>query len=107
MIFPKRMRNRHLLLLDAASLVAAPLIAFAVRFEDFSWLATNLRMVLPYVFLAAPVRLCAFYSLGMYRRLWRQASVGELRQILVAGAVAAIFAAAIGLWILPATQITP
>ena len=101
------MRNRHLLLLDAASLVVAPVIAFAVRFEDFSWLGDNLRMVLPYIFLAGPLRLAVFYNLGMYRRLWRQASIGELKQILVAGGVAALFAAAIGLWLMPASQITP
>ena len=101
------MRNRHLLLLDAASLVAAPFIAFAVRYEDFGWLGDNLRMVLPYVFLAGPLRLAVFYNLGMYRRLWRQASIGELRQIIVAGGLAAVFAAVIGLWLLPATQITP
>jgi len=101
------MRNRHLLLLDAVSLVAAPVIAFAVRFEDFSWLGDNLRMVLPYVFLAGPLRLAVFYNLGMYRRLWRQASIGELKQILVAGGVAAVCAAAIGLWFMPASQITP
>src|ERR1700675_2045381 len=101
------MRNRHLLLLDAASLVAAPVTAFAVRFEDISWVGDNLRMVLPYIFLAGPLRLAFFYSFGMYRRLWRQASIGELRQILIAGAAAAVFAAAIGLWLMPAAQITP
>ena len=101
------MRNRHLLLLDAASLVVAPVVAFAVRFEDFSWLGDNLRMVLPYIFLAGPLRLAVFYNLGMYRRLWRQASIGELKQILVAGGVAALVAAAIGLWLMPASQITP
>lgn len=103
---PKRMRNRHLLLLDAVSIVVAPVVAFAVRFEDISWVGDNLRMVLPYIFLAGPIRLAVFYSFGMYRRLWRQASIGELRQILVAGAAAAVFSAAIGLWLMPTAQIT-
>jgi FlaA1/EpsC-like NDP-sugar epimerase len=101
------MRNRHLFLLDAASLVAAPVIAFAVRFEDFSWLGANLRIVLPYIFIAGPLRLAAFYHFGMYRRLWRQASIGELKQILFAGGAAAVIAAIVGLWLLPATQLTP
>jgi FlaA1/EpsC-like NDP-sugar epimerase len=101
------MRNRHLLAVDAASLIAAPFLAFAVRFEDLGWLTENLRMVLPYVVLAWPLRLGVFYSFGMYRRLWRQASIGELRQILVAGATASVVAAVIGLWLLPTTQITP
>lgn len=100
------MRNRHLFLLDAAALVVSPVVAFVVRFEDFGWLGQNLRMVLPYILLAGPIRLVVFYYLGMYRRLWRHASIGELNQILVVGGVAAIFAAMIGFWIMPATQIS-
>jgi FlaA1/EpsC-like NDP-sugar epimerase len=92
-------------MLDAVALVIAPLIAFVVRFEDFGWLGQNLRMVLPYILLTGPIRLFVFYNLGMYRRLWRHASIGELKQILVAGGVAAVFAAMIGFWIMPATHI--
>jgi FlaA1/EpsC-like NDP-sugar epimerase len=88
------------------ALVVAPVVAFAVRFEDFDWLGQNLRLVLPYVLLAGPVRLFVFYTLGMYRRLWRHASIGELKQILVAGGVAAVLAAVIGLWIMPYTGIS-
>jgi len=101
------MRNRHLFLLDAAALVVAPVIAFVVRFEEFSWLGQNLRMVLFYILLAGPLRLTAFYILGMYRRLWRHASIGELKQILVAGGSAAVLAAIVGFWVLPGAGITP
>ncbi len=100
------MRNRHLFLLDAAALIVSPVVAFIVRFEDIGWLGHNLRMVIPYILLAAPARLFVFYNLGMYRRLWRHASIGELRQILVAGGVAGVFAAVIGFWIMPATQVS-
>ena len=100
------MRSRHLLLFDASALVLAPLVAFVVRFEDIGWIGQNLRMVLPYILLAGPVRLFIFFSLGMYRRLWRHASIGELRQILVVGGVAAIFAAIIGFGIMPAAQVS-
>ena len=103
--FPKRVRNRHLLFIDGASLVIAPLISFVVRFEDVSWLGDNLRMVLPYIFLSGPARLAVFYYLGMYRRLWRHASIGELKQILVAGGIGALVAAAIGFWFMPITHI--
>jgi FlaA1/EpsC-like NDP-sugar epimerase len=101
------MRNRHLFLLDTVSLIAAPLIAFAVRFEKFSWIGAHLRMVVPYVVIAGLIRLFVFYNFGMYRRLWRHASIGELKQILAAGGVASIFAAAIGLWLIPGLQIAP
>ena len=60
-----------------------------------------------HIFLAGPLRLAVLYKFGMYRRLWRHASIGELKQILFAGSAAAVVAAAIGLWFLPAAQITP
>jgi len=85
------MRNRHLFLLDAVSLIAAPIIAFAVRFEEFSWIGQNLRLVLLYILIAGPFRLVVLYNFGMYRRLWKHASIGELKQILAAGVVAAFF----------------
>ncbi|HJP59717.1 MAG TPA: nucleoside-diphosphate sugar epimerase/dehydratase [Gemmatimonadaceae bacterium] len=105
-ILPKRMRNRHLLLLDLAALVLSPVISFLVRFEHFDWIGQNPRMVVAYILLAGPIRLLVFYSFGMYRRLWRHASIGELKQILTAGAVAGMFAAVVGFWIMPGTQIT-
>jgi len=104
---PKRLRNRHLFLIDAVSLVIAPVVAFLVRFEQFQWLGDNLRMVLAYVLLAGPLRLVLFYWFGMYRRLWRHASIGDLRQILVAGGVSAALAAVIGFWILPTMHVIP
>ena len=101
------MRNRHLFLFDASALVLSPILAFVVRFEEFSWIGQNLRMVLAYIALAGPIRLAIFYTLGMYRRLWRHASIGELKQILVAGGIAAIIAALIGFVIMPTFHITP
>lgn len=92
--------------MDAVSLVVAPVIAFLVRFEQAQWIADNSRLVLSYVILAGPLRLLVFLALGMYRRLWRQASIGELRRVLVVGGVAGCVAAIVGLWLLPALHIT-
>jgi FlaA1/EpsC-like NDP-sugar epimerase len=64
-------------------------------------------MVLPYILISGPIRLAVFYNFGMYRRLWRHASIGELKQILLAGATAAFFSALVGFWLLPSSQITP
>ena len=85
----------------------AVLVAFAVRFEDVGWLASNLDFVLPYIILSVPARLIVFYTVGMYRSLWRHASVGELRQIMVAGFIGAIVSAVIGLWVLPGVSLLP
>lgn len=101
------LRNRHLFASDALSLVVATLIAFAFRFEDISWIGENLRLVLPYMLLCVPLRLAVFYFAGLYRRLWRHASIGELQRLLVAGAAGAMISAVVGLLLLRATGITP
>jgi len=106
-LITERIRNRHLLLADAVASVLAVLLAFAVRFEDLGWVTSNLGFVLPYVILSVPSRLVVFYSAGMYRSLWRHASVGELRQIIVAGLIGAIVSAVIGLWLLPGVNLLP
>src|SRR2546423_4257040 len=105
-LLPKKLDNRHLVVADAIAAVLSPLTAFLVRFEDAGWLVTNARMVLAYLVVSVPLRLMVFHSAGLYRRLWRHASVGELRQIIFAGGVAGILCAIIGLFIFPAAHIT-
>src|SRR5512141_2957177 len=87
----KPIRNRHLFVADFFSVVAATLIAFLVRFEQPQWISENLRLVSLYLALSVPLSLLIFCLAGMYRRLWRHASVGELRPILV-GAMGGGFA---------------
>jgi FlaA1/EpsC-like NDP-sugar epimerase len=104
---PKELRNRHLFIADALSLTAVPLVAFLVRFEDAGWLGDHLSIVVPYLFITVPLRLALFYVAGMYRRLWRHASVGELKQIVGAGFLAAVSCGVLGLLVLPAFHVIP
>jgi FlaA1/EpsC-like NDP-sugar epimerase len=92
---------------DAVGSVLAVILAFAVRFEDLGWVASNASFVLPYIILSVPLRLIVFYAAGMYRCLWRHASVGELRQIIIAGTLAAVVSGVIGLWVLPVAHLIP
>jgi Predicted nucleoside-diphosphate sugar epimerases len=102
----KSLRNRHLFLADILSVILATLIAFLVRFEHFQWLTENVKLVGTYLVLTVPLRLGVFYASGMYRRLWRHASVGELKPILMAGAVGGLVCAVVGLIFLPLTGLT-
>jgi FlaA1/EpsC-like NDP-sugar epimerase len=102
----KSLRNRHLFLADILSVILATLIAFLVRFEHFQWLAENVKLVGTYLVLTVPLRLGVFYASGMYRRLWRHASVGELKPILMAAAVGGLVCAVVGLIFLPITGLT-
>jgi FlaA1/EpsC-like NDP-sugar epimerase len=103
----KPIRNRHLFVADAISAVAATLIAFLVRFEDWQWVNENARLVTIYLGLSVPLRLFVFWIAGMYRRLWRHASVGELNPIIIAAMGGGAVCAFIGLLVLPATGLTP
>lgn len=104
---PFILRNRHLFAADAVATVFATLLAFTVRFEDVSFVLNNARLVVPYLVFSVPLRLLVFFYAGLYRRLWRHASVGELRQIVTAGSVAALLCAGLGLVLLPALHLTP
>jgi Predicted nucleoside-diphosphate sugar epimerases len=103
----KSLRNRHLFVADALSVIIATLIAFLVRFEHFQWLNENVKLVGTYLVLTVPLRLGAFYAAGMYRRLWRHASVGELRPIITAAGVPALFAQSLDWIFLPLSGLTP
>jgi FlaA1/EpsC-like NDP-sugar epimerase len=102
----KPIRNRHLFVADAFSVVLATLMAFLVRFEEAAWISDNSRLVLIYLALSVPLRLFIFFLAGMYRRLWRHASVGELKPILLAAIGGGVACAFVGLFVLPVTKLT-
>jgi FlaA1/EpsC-like NDP-sugar epimerase len=103
----KPIRNRHLFVADAFSAALATLIAFMVRFEEWQWISDNSRLVITYLVISVPLRLFIFWAAGMYRRLWRHASVGELNPIIVAALGGGVVCAVVGLFVLPATGLTP
>jgi FlaA1/EpsC-like NDP-sugar epimerase len=102
----KSLRNRHLFVADALAVILAPLAAFLVRFEDPQWISDNLRLVALYLIISIPLRLLIFYAAGMYRRLWRHASVGELKPIAVAAMGGGAVAGLVGLVVLPVFHLT-
>jgi FlaA1/EpsC-like NDP-sugar epimerase len=102
----KSLRNRHLFVADAFSVTLASFAAFLVRFEQPTWISENLRLVSFYLLFSIPLRLLVFYGAGMYRRLWRHASVGELRPIMVAAAGGGAVSSLVGLLALPLLRLT-
>ncbi len=91
-------RNRYLLLIDASLLAAAALLAYAARFETLRPLRDIADPIYWYVALTVPLRILMFVAGGLYRRLWRHASISELERIFTVGLVAAIVSGAFGLW---------
>src|SRR5215218_85053 len=93
-----RVRNRHLLLSDLLLLLASPFLLYALRFEGWTWAPEHLRTALVFTALAVPIQLAVLQAFGLYRRLWRYASIDELELIFVAGATAGSVAAWLGIF---------
>jgi FlaA1/EpsC-like NDP-sugar epimerase len=102
-----RVRNRYLLLADTVALSAAPFLLYALRFEGSSWGPLHRQTAIIYTALLVPICVAIFLSFGLYRRLWRYASVAELELIFVAGVAAAVVSALLGGYVLPTTGLTP
>jgi FlaA1/EpsC-like NDP-sugar epimerase len=102
-----RLRNRYLFAIDAISLILATLFAFAARFEEVPWVGRSAPLVGQYLVFCVPVRLAVFYFFGLYRRLWKHASIGELKRLVAAGMANGAIGAVIGLILLPSTGLTP
>jgi len=96
-----RYRNRHLLALDALLLSLSPFLVYALRFESLDWGPAHFRTALIFALVSVPLRLVIYWAFGLYRRLWRYASVAELERIIVAGVVASGAAAVVGFSLLP------
>jgi FlaA1/EpsC-like NDP-sugar epimerase len=99
-------RNRYLLVLDSALLAGGALLGYFLRFEDLAWLGRTGEPIWWFLALSVPVRIAIFLAGGLYRRLWRHASVGELEQIFLVGGVAALSSTFIGAFVLTATGLS-
>jgi FlaA1/EpsC-like NDP-sugar epimerase len=78
------LRNRAFFALDLILLPVVAAVAFAARYEG-PWPADVPRMLQVFVLTAVPLKILLLFWIGMYRRLWRYASVTDL-ELLVGGA---------------------
>ena len=95
-----RLRNRAFFLSDLFLLPACTYVAFAARFEG-PWTPEIAATFWAFVGTAVPLNLLALIGLGLYRRLWRYASVSDLEMLLKAAVACAGIDAVLGLVVLP------
>jgi FlaA1/EpsC-like NDP-sugar epimerase len=103
----RRFRNRYLLAVDALLLGALPVFVYALRFESFSWPVQDTRAALAFTMVMVPLEIGILLAFGLYRRLWRFASIWELELIFAAGVVASVVAWIVGAIVLPITGLSP
>jgi FlaA1/EpsC-like NDP-sugar epimerase len=102
-----RLRNRHILELDALFFATVPFVLYAFRFEGWNWTPEHRATALTFGLVQLPVALLLCYAFGMYRRLWRYASIAELELIGFAGASVGVVNGLLGGVILPRLHLTP
>jgi FlaA1/EpsC-like NDP-sugar epimerase len=99
-------RNRYLLLIDAVLLAGLPFLCYALRLESLTWDPSNSRTAVIFALVMTPLELAILLAFGLYRRMWRFASVWELELIFAAGVCAAAVAWVIGALALPYSGLT-
>src|SRR3972149_1215641 len=87
------LRGRHFLLIDTVLISLAYFVAFVIRFDLTNYREFYERFSLITLGLVA-LRLPVFVYFGLYRRLWRYASVREMVAVVMA------VSAGSGLWLL-------
>lgn len=80
----KKIRNRHLLILDILFFLVSPFIALLLRVEDASYITVHLFAIFNYVVMSLILKLAINYSLGLYKKFWHVASIDELAKIILA-----------------------
>ncbi|HEU4631883.1 MAG TPA: nucleoside-diphosphate sugar epimerase/dehydratase, partial [Gemmatimonadaceae bacterium] len=101
------LRNRHLLVWDLACLLAAPTFGYWARLEGWHWAPADVRTAILYTLVAPPLKLAVFLALALYHRLWRQATLDDLRALVLAGLLSAVVGGLVGGILLPATRLAP
>jgi FlaA1/EpsC-like NDP-sugar epimerase len=96
-------RNRHLFALDLVLLPLATVLAHVVRFESLDWPSGYSSITLTYLAASLPIKLALLLAFGLYRRLWRFASIADLEAILVCGALSGVGCFLLGAMLLPET----
>lgn len=89
--FTKDLRNRHFVYIDLMFLFVTPMLAYVLRFDgEFPQHNNAFQGILWATLFFTIVKMVVFYSLGLYRRFWKTASIDELAHLLFIGLNASI-----------------
>jgi len=100
------LRNRAFFASDLVFLPLAAVVAFSARFEG-PWPPDLRRALLVFALVAVPLKLLLLFKLGLYRRLWRYASVADVERLVVGAGGCALVSLALGAVGLEAAGLLP
>ena len=99
-------RNRAFFVSDLLLIPGAALLAFAARF-DGHWDPELTSVFRTFLIASLPLKFALFFALGLYRRLWRYASISDLEILVGASAACAVVDIVLGGFLLPYLGIIP
>jgi FlaA1/EpsC-like NDP-sugar epimerase len=76
--------------LDLVLLPLMTIVAFAARYDGLTWPLGVPHILRAFVLTAVPIKLALLVRLGLYRRLWRYASVSDLEMLIGVTAACAV-----------------
>jgi FlaA1/EpsC-like NDP-sugar epimerase len=94
-IFSKKIRNRYILIGDIMMSILSVLGSYLIRLELIGDLPTYITSLLWMLGIALIIKPLVYYFFGIYRRIWRYASIRELVLILLAVTTASFIIAGI------------
>jgi FlaA1/EpsC-like NDP-sugar epimerase len=95
------LRVRYLMAVDFALILIAGVFAFVIRYEALISVWPYLQQNWIYFVLAPLMRLPVYYSFRLYNRMWRYASVVEMKMIVLAGFVSSFLIFILNFGLLP------
>ncbi|MEM2129718.1 MAG: polysaccharide biosynthesis protein, partial [Candidatus Bathyarchaeia archaeon] len=81
------LRVRYLMAIDLIFILLAGVFAFVIRYEALISVWPYLKQNWTYFLLAPLMRLPVYYGFHLYNRMWRYASVVEMKMIVLAATV--------------------
>ncbi len=84
------MRNRHFMLVDLVIVFSTPFLALFIRLEGKANFDLYMPQLLYIVVVASVIKLFIFYAFGIYRQVWKAASIDELARMSFAGILSVV-----------------
>ncbi|MFZ1728682.1 MAG: nucleoside-diphosphate sugar epimerase/dehydratase [Bacteroidota bacterium] len=102
-----RMRNRHYLLFDLVVMLVVPYCSLILRMDATEVYAEYGLSLILYTLLSIGIKLSIYYPLGMYRHLWKYASIEEVGTIVISVLTAGFVFSFVYLVVLPFIPVVP
>ncbi len=92
---------------DVIGIIAVFVISLIIRFEAFTAIIDQLGPALPLLFVALILRIALNFGFGLYRQIWRHASIREMTHIVYAVTTGSVILYFINFWVFPNFGHTP